>query len=98
MNKLLHLASATINPSEVGIPANPADTVLTDLLNVVYFAAGIAAVIVIIVSAFFYVASQGDAGKIKRAKDGILYSVVGLVIVMIAFVITNFIIGRFSQI
>lgn len=95
MKDLIYLASATIDPTKVGIPTNSADTVITDLLNVVYFAAGVIAVIVIIVSAFFYVASQGDAGKIKRAKDGILYSVVGLVVVMIAFVITNFITGRF---
>ena len=95
MNKIVYIVGTTIDPSKVGIPTNSADSVITNLLNVVYFAAGMVAVIVIIVSAFFYVVSQGDAGKIKRAKDGILYSVVGLVVVMVAFVITNFIIGRF---
>jgi len=95
MKSLLYLAVSKINPGDVGVPKVEADTAINGILNTVYFAAGIIAVIVIIVSGFFYVASQGDASKIKRAKDGILYSVVGLVIVMSAFLITNFVIGQF---
>lgn len=88
-------ASAEINPDCVGIARVSADSALTGILTTVYYAAGIVAIIVIIVSAIFYVISQGDPGKTKRAKDGILYSVVGLIIVIMAFVITNFVIGRF---
>jgi uncharacterized membrane protein len=72
-----------------------ADNAIKGVLNTAYYAAGITAVIVIIISAIFYTTSQGDASKTKRAKDGILYAIVGLVIVMFAFVITNFVIGRF---
>ena len=34
--------------------------------------------------------SAGDAGKIKKAKDTILYSVIGLIVVALAFAIVNF--------
>jgi hypothetical protein len=95
MKDIFYLVATQIKPGEVGVPKLGADTVVTGILNTVYFAAGITAVIMIIVSAFFYVASQGDAGKVKRGKDGILYSIVGLIVVMIAFVLTNFVIGRF---
>jgi hypothetical protein len=94
MNILNYLA-AKVDPNSVGIPTVSADNVLSGVLNTVYFAAGIAAVIVIIICGILYSVSQGDAAKTKRAKDGILYSVVGLVVIMMAFVITNFIIGRF---
>jgi hypothetical protein len=87
--------STTIDPNCTGIAKVNADAAITGILNTAYYAAGIAAVIVIIVSAIMYTTSQGDASKTKRAKDGILYAIVGLVIVMMAFVITNFIIGRF---
>jgi hypothetical protein len=79
----------------VGIAKVKADNAIKGVLNTAYYAAGITAVIVIIISAIFYTTSQGDASKTKRAKDGILYAIVGLVIVMFAFVITNFVIGRF---
>ena len=95
MDNILHTVAAKVSSTKAGVPEVEASSAIAGILTTVYFAAGIVAVIVIIVSAFFYVTSQGDASKIKRAKDGILYSVVGLVIVMMAFVITNFVIGRF---
>lgn len=36
--------------------------------------------------------SGGDPGKVKKAKDVLLYAVIGIVVVMVAFVITSFII------
>ena len=91
----LYYVAATIDAQKSGIPKVGAGSAIDGILTAVYIAAGIVAVIVIIISAFFYVTSQGDPGKIKRAKDGILYSIVGLVIVLFAFVLTNFVIGRF---
>ena len=37
--------------------------------------------------------SSGDAGKVKKAKDTILYGVIGLIVVALAFAIVNFVIG-----
>lgn len=88
-------ANVTVDPNCVGVAKTDANDVVNGVLNTAYFAAGVTGVIVIIVSALFYVTSNGDASKTKRAKDGILYAVVGLVVVMVAFVITNFVIGRF---
>lgn len=93
MKEFIYLAALTTK--EAGIEEISAGNVVNGVLNAVYFAAGISAVIVIIVSAFFYSISQGDASKIKRAKDGVLYAVVGLVVVLMAFVVTNYVIGRF---
>lgn len=95
MKDILYTFAAKLSPNDVGVPVVEADSAINGILNTVYFAAGIVAVIVIIVSGFFYVTSNGDASKVKRGKDGILYSVVGLVIVLTAFLITNFVIGKF---
>lgn len=84
-----------VDPDCVGIAKVDSGQAIAGVLNTVYFAAGMAAIIVIIVSAIFYVISQGEPAKIKRAKDGILYALVGLVVILLAFVITNFVIGRF---
>ena len=95
MNNLYYLAAKLSSGEIRNLPTTDADTILTRVLNTAYFAAGAVAVIVIIISAFFYITSQGDSSKVKRAKDGILYSVVGLVVIMTAFLITNFVIGQF---
>jgi hypothetical protein len=42
-----------------------------------------------------YVTSTGDASRVKSAKDTVMYSVVGLIVAMLAYTIVNFVITRF---
>ena len=65
-------------------------------LNAVYVVIGIVAVIMIIIGGVNYATSQGDPTKIKKAKDTILYGIVGLVIVLMAFAITAFVLGALN--
>lgn len=69
------------------------DTAVTIISNII-LALGIVAVVVIIVGGVEYMTSAGDPGKIKKAKETILYSVIGLVICALAFAIVNFVIGN----
>jgi len=57
--------------------------------------AGALAVIFIVVGGIFYVMSSGDPGRVRRAKDIITNSVVGLVITALAYTIVSFIAGNF---
>ncbi|MCR5832343.1 MAG: hypothetical protein K6G36_00130, partial [Candidatus Saccharibacteria bacterium] len=41
-----------------------------------------------------YMTSAGDASKVKKGKDTILYGIIGLVIVGLAFAIVNFVIAN----
>ena len=67
---------------------------IIDILNVVIGVLGIIAVIVIIIGGIQYMTSTGDAGKVKKAKDTILYGVIGLIVCILAFAIVNFIIAN----
>lgn len=66
------------------------------ILNAVYVVIGIVAVIMIIIGGVNYATSQGDPTKIKKAKDTILYGIIGLVIVLMAFAITAFVLGALN--
>ena len=70
---------------------------ILNIVNVVIGVLGIVAVLVIIIGGVQYMTSTGDAGKVKKAKDTILYGVIGLVICILAFAIVNFVIGAFNQ-
>jgi hypothetical protein len=96
VKSILTTLAATIDAGSNNIPEIAAKDLIPGILTTVYWAAGVSAVIVIVVAGIFYAISQGDATKIKRAKEAILYALVGLVVVMVAFVITNFIAGRFA--
>jgi len=92
---LLFLAQGIISPSEVGIPTPTDDVVLQSILNIFYFLVGVVAVIVIILAGIRYSTSGGDSGKVASAKNQILYAVVGLIVILCAFAVTNFVVGRF---
>ena len=83
------------SPEQLNIPRNAADSgALNTLLGVVYFAAGVACVIAIIIGGFMYVAANGDSGRIAKGKNILLYSIIGIVVVGMAFTITQFVVGR----
>jgi TRAP-type C4-dicarboxylate transport system permease small subunit len=87
---------ANIDAGSIGVPViTDANGAVTNILNVVYSFAGIICVLIIIVAGYLYVTSAGNASQTKRAKDAILGAVVGLVIIIMAFTITQFVIGRF---
>ena len=66
---------------------------IKSILENVYFYAGILAVVVIIIGGILYATSMGDPGKTKRAKETIMYASIGLIVVLLAFAITEFIIN-----
>lgn len=66
---------------------------LNAILGVLYSIAGALAVVFVIIGGVRYTLSGGDSSKIAQAKNTILYAIVGLVIVLLAFTITNFILG-----
>lgn len=76
---------------QVNVPNIAADNIFVGLLNGAYLLAGAVCVVIIIVGGFRYVISQGDSGSVAKAKNAILYAIVGLVIVAFAFVITQFV-------
>ncbi len=59
--------------------------------SILLFIIGAISVIMIIVGGIKYVVSNGDSGKVKAAKDTIMYAVVGLVIALLAYAIVSFV-------
>jgi hypothetical protein len=86
----------TATPGANGVVQMSGEDLLRNSLNLAYFTAGIIAVIVIIISGINYVISSGDSGKIIKAKNMLTYAVVGLIVILTAFIITSFVIGRFK--
>lgn len=66
-------------------------TTLQQILNVVIAVLGFVAVAVIILGGFTYITSNGDASKLTKAKNTIIYGVIGLVVALLAFAIVNFV-------
>ena len=91
---LIRLFGATLGGQPVYIPTGDATSLLTNGLNLAYFAAGITAVVIIVFAGYNYAMAAGDAAKTKKALWTIVYTSIGLAIIILAFAITNFVVGR----
>ncbi len=65
--------------------------VIQNIINASLALAAIVAVFLITYSAFQYVTSGGDKAKVDTARKRIVYAIIGLVVILFAFGIINFI-------
>ena len=92
-------SASQISQNPAGFCENNTDVnnIIQTAINIIIWFVGILSVIIIIVGGILYSTSLGDPGKVKKAKDTIMYGIVGLVIAILAFAIVRFILGMFSQ-
>lgn len=77
---------------DVGVPDNQVNAMV--FVNLALWAAGVIAVVVVVIAGINYALSSGDPTKTANAKNTILYAVIGLVVISSAIAITSYIIGR----
>jgi len=99
MNNFLTKLAVTLvgdNNTNVDIPSLSGDDVVRNGLNIAYSLGATIAIIVIIVAGIMYTTSGGESAGITKAKNMILYAVIGLVVIIAAFAITNFVVTSFK--
>lgn len=89
------LFAAQVAPPDGIIKQDLDDATLKNVFNVVLALAGAIGVAFVVFGGIKYMLSQGDANDIKQAKDTILYALVGIVVVVISFMLVNYVIGNF---
>lgn len=87
------LANIEVDRNDTGLPLiNVEEATFTNLLQVVLGIAGAIAFLVIVLGGLYYVISQGNPQATEKAKDTILYALIGLVVCVSAFAIIEFVI------
>lgn len=89
----VYLALTKVNSGELPKLRGDTGTVET-IISVVLGFIGAIALLVITVSGFRYVTSAGDPERASKAKNGIIYALVGLVVAIIAQAIVAFVVSE----
>jgi hypothetical protein len=63
-------------------------------LNLLSVLAGIIAVVMLIIAGVRFITSQGDASSTTSARRGVIYAIIGLVIVALSQLIVQFVVTR----
>lgn len=72
-----------------------AGTLISQIVNTLLFIIGALAVVMIIFGGIQYTTSAGDAGRVAKAKNTIIYSVVGLIVAFLAYAVVNWVLQLF---
>ena len=67
---------------------------LIEILNNVIGIIAVIAVIVVVIGGVRYMTSAGDPGKVKKARDTLIYAAIGLIVCALAAVIVNFVVAQ----
>ena len=83
-----------LNQALNNLPRANTEVTQNNIINYILYVAGILAVVMIIVSGLKMTMSAGDAGAVQKAKNTRIYSVIGLISVILAYAIVNFVITK----
>jgi len=86
---LLPLVASAVVEIPNPLKANSFAELITALVNFIFYLAIAIAPIIIIIAAFYLLTSAGDPAKVQTAKDIILYTVIGLIIIFLSLAIVS---------
>lgn len=96
MSQIFEIFAQTLTKvSGDGLPQpDTTSTQVENILSIVFAFIGAIALLMIVVSGLRYVLSAGDPERAVKARNGIIFSLVGLVVALTAQAIIAFIINR----
>jgi hypothetical protein len=82
-----------LSETDFKVPNKTIDSTTSDvILQLVFGVAGGIALIVLMLAALKYVNSQGDPAAVAKAKNTIIYALIGLAVAAAAFSIVSFVV------
>ena len=92
MNQLVSTLFSAISSDSVNIPKAEINAAqFENIFSVILAIGGAVAVIFVVLGGIKYSMSQGNASDLEKAKDMIVYALVGLAFVIMAFTIVQFV-------
>ncbi|MBQ2659807.1 hypothetical protein IJF86_00015 [Candidatus Saccharibacteria bacterium] len=93
MKDIIRKFAVDINTNNIPNKDVDPNVIVTNVLNMAYAFGGLIAVGFIIYGGIMYTTSAGDPAKVKKASQTLLYASIGLLVVLLAAAITNFVLG-----
>ena len=76
------------------VPQDLANDVFKNVVNILLFIIGAVSVIMLIYGGIRYTTSGGNANSVTAAKNTIMYSIIGLVVAILAFAVVQFVVNQ----
>ena len=84
----LEAVGAGCSDGEAGV-----SNIIQNVIRILLFVVGVAAVIMLVIGGIRYVLSGGDQQAISTAKNTVLYAIIGLIVAVLAWALVDFVFG-----
>ena len=91
---LIAAAVKNVPNGQIDLPQLEPDKVVSGGFNVAFFVAGALAVIMIIYGAIRFMTAHGNEKQVESARLIVTYSVIGLIIAILAYALVNFVLSN----
>ena len=91
------LSSGVSSSQGDDVPQDLAGDVFKNVVNILLFIIGAVSVIMLIYGGIRYTTSGGNANSVTAAKNTIMYSIIGLVVAILAFAVVNFVVKQMME-
>jgi len=79
------------------VPTKSLPVVVGEIISVVLGFLGVVLVLIIIYAGFLYMTAGGNPEKVDKAKSWIINAIIGLIIILLAYSITGFVVNSLIQ-
>ena len=91
------LSSGVSSSQGDDVPQDLAGDVFKNVVNILLFIIGAVSVIMLIYGGIRYTTSGGNANSVTAAKNTIMYSIIGLVVAILAFAVVQFVVNQVME-
>ena len=88
------VTGSAVCTAQTSDPITGSNGIVRRAANVIAAAAGLIAVVIIIIAGFQYINSGGDPAKAKSAKTAIIYALIGLVVIALADSLLGYVLSK----
>jgi phosphotransferase system glucose/maltose/N-acetylglucosamine-specific IIC component len=86
-----------VTSAKRGTASDPVINIIRVVIEIISYITGIAAMILIIISAIKFVTSGGDSQKVSSARGSLINALIGIVITIVAQAIVVFVLNNFNN-
>lgn len=83
-----------VDPTACAADQSTIGKIITTVVQILVFVIVGISVIVIVIAGLMYVLSGGDSNNTKRAKDAIMYAIIGLAVALVAQGLVSFVLSK----
>ena len=85
-----------LDKANVGLSTSSLESMIANIVKTGLTLVGVIALAILVYGGFLYITAAGDSKQVDKAKTVIIYAVIGIIVIGLAYSLVAFVIGAFG--